>query len=67
VLAKLINEDRLFVNLGVCEPTFFKSGFVMSKHVSKSKHKMIAKMISNVCPGHEFRSEKIFYFASVKK
>jgi hypothetical protein len=24
-------------------------------------------MISNMCPGHEFRDEKIFYFVSAKK
>jgi hypothetical protein len=56
-----------FVNLGVCEPTFLKVGLWCQNMFQKSKHKMIAKMISNMCPGHEFRSEKTFYFASAKK
>jgi hypothetical protein len=56
-----------FVNLGVCEPTFLKVGLWCQNMFQKSKHKMIAKMISNMCPGHKFRSEKTFYFASAKK
>jgi hypothetical protein len=39
----------------------------MLKHVSKIETQNDSQMISNMCPGHEFRDEKIFYFVSAKK